>query len=119
MPLLTGALHRMPSFYCRLVAPRTTFGQDMSPAEMALMQQHAAHWEGSDAWRSVLAFGIVADPAGVFGVAILEAEDESAVRAVTDADPVILANVGFRYDILAMPMGARPARADGVAQQAR
>src|SRR5215217_5422094 len=119
MPPLTGAHHRMQSFYCRLVAPRSTFGQDMSPAEMALMQQHAAHWKGSDAWHNVLAFGVVADPAGVFGVAILEAEDESAVRAVTDADPVILANVGFRYDILAMPFGARPARAEAEPQPAR
>jgi uncharacterized protein YciI len=105
----------MRSFYCRLVAPRATFGQDMSPAEGALMQQHAAHWMQSDAWQHVLAFGVVADPAGVFGVAIIEAEDESAVRAVTDADPVIRANAGFRYEILAMPMGARPQRggADG------
>ena len=109
----------MQSFYCRFAAPRTTFGQDMSAAEMALMQQHAAHWKGSDAWRDVLAFGVVADPAGVFGVAILEAEDESAVRAVTDSDPVILANVGFRYDILAMPFGARPTRAGAEAQPAR
>ena len=100
----------MPSFYCRLVAPRATFGQDMSPDEIALMQQHAAHWMQSDAWRDVLAFGVVADPAGVFGVAIVEADDEAAVRAVTDADPVIRADVGFRYDILTMPMGARPAR---------
>ena len=33
------------------------------------------------------AFGPVLDPAGVFGMGIVEAADKAAVRAITDKDP--------------------------------
>ena len=103
------ATFTMPqTFYCRLNAPRATFGQDMTPDEMRLMQAHAAHWRGSELWPGVLAFGVVGDPAGVFGVAVVEAGDESRLRAVLDADPVIRAGTGFSWDVHPMPFGARP-----------
>jgi uncharacterized protein YciI len=98
----------MPAYLCRLNPPRASFGADMTPDEMALMGEHAAHWRGSALWPRVLAFGPVADPRGFFGVAVVDAADEDAVRAVTDGDPVVVKGNGFAYDILAMPMGARP-----------
>ena len=96
----------MKTFFCRFHPPRPTFGQDMSPDEAALMQEHVGHWLQSPLWKGVRAFGPVADPAGFFGVAIVEAEDESAVRAVTDNDPAIRSGRGFRFEILPMPLGA-------------
>ena len=53
----------------------------------------------------VVAFGVVGDPAGVYGVGIVEFEDEEAVRAFTSNDPTILANRGFRWELLPMPFG--------------
>jgi uncharacterized protein len=97
----------MKTYFCRLVPPRATFGEDMSPDEAALMQAHVGHWLQSPLWKGMLAFGPVADPAGFFGVAILEADDDlDVVRRTTEDDPVIRAGRGFRYEIHIMPLGA-------------
>jgi hypothetical protein len=48
-------------------------------------------------------FGLVADPAGPWGVGVIEVADEAEVKALTGNDPVITANIGLTYEILAMP----------------
>jgi uncharacterized protein YciI len=99
----------MAAFYCTLIAPRPTFALDMTPEEGALMQAHAGYWHEAMARGHVVAFGMVADPAGAFGVGLVEFPDLAAVRAFTDADPTIRSGRGFRFDVHAMPMGiARP-----------
>ena len=96
----------MRTYFCKLLPPRPTFAQDMTPAEGALMQQHAVYWREWMARGRVITFGVVADPAGVFGVGIVEVEDESEVRDLTDNDPTIRAGQGFRFDVHPMPFGA-------------
>lgn len=93
-------------FFCKLVAPRPTFGQDMTPDEGALMQRHAVYWNGLMAQGHVVTFGVVGHPEGVFGIAVASFDSEAEVRAATDADPVIQANTGFRFEIYPMPLGA-------------
>ena len=95
----------MAAFFCKLVPPRPTFGRDMTSQEAKLMQDHAAHWMAR-LTQGVVVFGFVDDPAGGYGVGIVEFPDEPAVRAFTDTDPVIKAQAGFRYEILSMPLGA-------------
>jgi hypothetical protein len=98
----------METYFCRLNAPRATFGQDMTAEEMNLMRQHNVHWRQSDVWPGVMAFGVVGDPAGVFGIAVVEANDRARLQAVLDGDPVIRSGRGFRWDLFPMPVGARP-----------
>jgi uncharacterized protein len=93
-------------FFCKLVAPRATFGQDMTPAEGQLMQRHAVYWNELMARGHVVTFGVVGDPRGVFGIAVVSFESEEEVRAATDADPVIQAGAGFSFEIHPMPLGA-------------
>ena len=52
---------------------------------------------------AVIAFGPVADPKGGWGVAIVEVEDDAAVRKLTDGDPVMRHAIGARYEVLSMP----------------
>jgi hypothetical protein len=94
------------TFFCRLNAPRPTFGQDMSADEARLMQEHAAYWRDWMARGRVVTFGVVADPAGVFGIGVVEVADEAEVRHLTDGDPVIGSGRGFSYDVYPMPFGA-------------
>ena len=96
----------MSDFFLRLNAPRATFAQDMNDAERQLMGQHVLYWRDAMARGHVLAFGLVADPKGAFGVGIVRFESAEAVRRYADNDPTIQANVGFSMDILPMPMGA-------------
>ena len=49
------------------------------------------------------------DPKGPFGLVILEAVDAEAARRLTDADPVVKSNKGFRYEINAMRATVRGA----------
>ena len=76
----------------------------MSDDERRIMGEHAKYWRGLLAAGTALAFGPVADPKGAWGVGILELEGgEAAVKRLEAGDPVVSANIGFRYEILTMP----------------
>ena len=66
------------------------------------MGQHSAYWRELMSAGTAVAFGPVLDPAGVYGLAVVRADDDAAVRAIADADPVIRAAVGFQFDIAPM-----------------
>jgi uncharacterized protein YciI len=93
------------NFFCKLNPPRPDFAQTMTEAEASLMQQHAAYWTEWLAKGHVVAFGLVADPAGAFGVGIVDFPSEAEARSFTDADPTIQSGAGFRFDVYLMPMG--------------
>ena len=78
----------------------------MTEEEGALMGQHMAYWQPHLASGELVVFGPVADPAGTWGVAVLEVADEAAARSLVDADPVAASGKGFSYDVLTMPAGA-------------
>ena len=101
----------MQTFFCRLNPPRPTFAGDMTAEERELMRSHADYWKRAMSEGRIVAFGLVADPAGPYGVGIVQFDDEDAVRAFTAADPVITSNRGFRYDVLPMPFGVEHPRA--------
>ena len=96
----------MPAFYCKLVPPRASFAQDMSPEEAQAMQAHGAYWRGLLAGGQVVVFGLVGDPRGAFGVGIIEVDDPNEVTRMTEQDPAILAGHGHQYEIHPMPFGA-------------
>lgn len=96
----------MQVFFCKLVPSRANFVQDISPAELTVMQQHGLYWKGLiDQGVHVFALGLVMDPAGAFGVAIVEVDDVSAMQALTTSDPAVKAGIGMRYEIHPMPRG--------------
>ena len=94
-------------FFYKLVPPRATFMQDMSPEEAAVMAGHVAYWKGLiEGGLKVFALGPVADPAGAFGIAVMELEDEAAARELARNDPAIRqAQFGLRYELHPMPRG--------------
>src|SRR5215510_10693733 len=94
------------TFFCRLVPPRASFAHDMSPAEAKAMQEHAIYWRDWMGKGNVVVFGLVGDPAGAFGIVVLEVTDETEARQLTDNDPAIRAGHGLRYEIHPMPRGA-------------
>ena len=96
----------MQTFYLKLNAPRPTFTMDMTPEERELMGAHALYWREWMAKGHIVAFGLVADPAGAFGMGIAEFQNEADARVFADGDPTIKANRGFSIDMLAMPFGA-------------
>ena len=93
----------MKYYLCRLIPPRPSFPQDMTEAEKRIMGEHVAYWTALAESGTAIVFGPVADPNGVWGMVILEAEDEAQVRALTAGDPVMRAGIGAKYEILSMP----------------
>jgi uncharacterized protein YciI len=91
----------MPHFFLRLIPPRPTFATDMTDAERHVMGRHADYLSGLVDRRIGVAFGPVFDPAGAWGLGIIEAADEGEARALADDDPVVIAGIG-RYDIAPM-----------------
>jgi hypothetical protein len=90
-------------FFFRLIPPRTTFAQDITPSEAQLMQAHALYWRQLMDKGHVAAFGLVADPGGAYGIGVVEMADAEQAAACAANDPTIKADVGFRYEVHPMP----------------
>jgi hypothetical protein len=70
----------------------------MTPEEALLMRAHREYWTPRVETGIVVAMGPVADPAGAYGVAIIEAASAGALEAMQAADPVVAARCGFFYE---------------------
>ena len=100
----------MAFFLLRLIPPRLTFPGDASTAESEAMGRHADYIRHLIDLGTVYAAGPVMDPAGTWGVAIVEAHDDAAVQQMCADDPVIRAGLGFRWEVLPMASLLAPVR---------
>jgi uncharacterized protein YndB with AHSA1/START domain len=89
-------------YLVRLIAPRATFPQDMTDAERGLMMQHVAYCKEQLAVGNAVVFGPVADPKGAWGLGVIRATDDAGVAAFAAGDPIVRANLGFRYEVVPM-----------------
>jgi uncharacterized protein YciI len=96
-------------FLYKLIPPRPTFDRDMSEAEAAIMGQHVAYWQELVERRTVIVFGPVADRAGAWGLAVVDADSEEDVRALGFGDPAVTSQLA-RFEVYALP-GAIDGRA--------
>src|SRR5688572_26000708 len=92
----------MNHFLYKLVPPRPTFDQDMSETEAAIMARHVAYWQGLAERGTAIVFGPVGDPAGAWGLAVVQAETDEDVRALGDADPAVVSGLA-RFEVCPMP----------------
>ncbi len=74
-------------FFLKLLPCRPTFAFDMTAEEREVMQQHVAYWKNFMQQGKVVVFGPVMDPAGPFGMGVVQAESEDAIRAFIQGDP--------------------------------
>jgi uncharacterized protein len=93
----------MKYFLYKLLPPRPTFPQDMTEAEGELMQEHFNYWKTLVDKRIAVIFGPVADPRDIYGLVIIETEEESIAQDIRVNDPVIKNDAGFRSEIHLMP----------------
>ncbi len=110
---VTAPLH----FLCRLLPPRGDFARTMSLAERRIMHEHAAYWRQQCLAGTVVAYGPVADPQGVWGVVILRVRTPAEAAELQANDPAMRAGIGFRYESL--PMARAIVAAEVVAEARR
>ncbi|MEX6508372.1 YciI family protein [Jiella sp. M17.18] len=87
-------------WFCRLIPPRPGFAGDMSQDERAAMGAHAAYWQAAMRRGTVVVYGPIADPAGVWGLGILRLASEAEVDSFLSGDPAIVSGLGFSYERL-------------------
>jgi uncharacterized protein len=79
----------MPTFVLRLKAPRPNFAQTLTDGEREIMGRHAAHWSPYLERGDMVVFGPVLTDADSYGLAVVETDDESALREFAAQDPVV------------------------------
>jgi uncharacterized protein YciI len=83
------------AFVFTLRAPgRPNFAFDMNDEEREIMGRHAAHWQPYIESGEMVFFGPVADSTGSWGLAVIETDDEDALREHAAADPVVTTGTG-------------------------
>jgi uncharacterized protein len=92
----------MTPYLYRLLPPRPTFPQDMTPEEAAVMQAHGAYLRDLAAKGEAIAFGPVLDPKGAWGVGIFQVANAGRMEEIAKGDPAIASGRGFAYEILPM-----------------
>lgn len=96
----------------KLFPPRPTFPADITGDEAEIMAEHVAYWTELLNAGTAVAFGAVADPTEVWGLAIVEAGPDTDITALREHDPVIRRGLGARLEIYPMPnavvRGCRP-----------
>jgi uncharacterized protein YciI len=89
-------------FLYKLIPPRPTFAADMTQAEAAIMARHVAYWQGLVDEGIAIVFGPVADPAGVWGLAVVKAEAADDVHALGLEDPAVRSEMST-FEVYVMP----------------
>ena len=79
----------MPTFVLRLIAPRPDFAQTLTDEERAIMNRHAAHWRPYLERGDMVVFGPVLTETDSYGLAVVDTDDEQALREFAAQDPVV------------------------------
>ena len=79
----------MSTFVLRLIAPRPSFAQTITDAEREIMGRHAAHWAPYLKRGEMVVFGPILTDDDSYGLAVVETDDEQALRDFAANDPVV------------------------------
>jgi uncharacterized protein len=79
----------MTTFVLRLKAPRPQFAQTMTDSEREIMGRHAAHWRPYIDRGDMVVFGPILTEDDSYGLAVVQTDDEPALREFIAQDPVV------------------------------
>lgn len=76
-------------FLYKLIPPRQTFPNNMTDTEASIMAQHFEYWQTLEEKDLVLVYGPVLDPAGTWGLGIVQGDTPEDPRALGLDDPAV------------------------------
>ena len=91
------------AYMVKLLPPRASFLVDATPAERAIMREHADYWRAHLEDGLVVAFGPVNDPAGSFGIGLVRVSEAAELDDFLACDPAIQSGIGLQVQALPMP----------------
>jgi uncharacterized protein YciI len=62
---------------------------DMTQDERNIMLQHIEYWKEQMKKGIAVAFGPVLDPNGIYGIGIIQVDDEGQVKLLAENDPAV------------------------------
>ena len=105
----------MSFFLYKLIPSRPTFPADISEREVAVMRRHAMFWTGLLEGGHAVVFGQVSEPAGTWGMAVVEGHSAAEVEALSVDDPAVIDGLAS-VEVHPMPVAtARPHQPGGAA----
>ena len=92
----------MKHFFIKLIPPRSLFHMDMSDVERSVMEEHSVYWKNLQEQGVAAIYGPVFDPKGVWGMGVVEAQNEEEARKIISNDPSVKTFMMFEL----IPMNA-------------
>lgn len=90
------------NFFIRLIPPRPSFSVDMNDEERKIMMEHVVYWKGLLDKDIAILYGPVFDPAGGYGIGVIQAPQEADVRELMAHDPTMKSGLAFKFEIFEM-----------------
>jgi uncharacterized protein YciI len=97
----------MKAYLTKWVPPRADFLPTMTAQGAEQMQQHSAWLSDHLEQGQIVAHGPVMDPAGSYGVAIWQIQDDQDITALTAQDPIVQAGNGHYEHFPVLQLKAR------------
>ena len=91
------------AYLYRLLPPRPTFSQDMTPPEAEVMERHVGYWQDLLNRGVAVAFGPVLHPEEPWGLGLLELDDEQDAQAIGERDPAVQSRT-CTYEVVPMQL---------------
>jgi uncharacterized protein YciI len=85
-----------------MILPSSHVVQTMTDSDRNIMKAHDDYLQSLAEIGSIVCHGPVDDPKGEWALSIFSAKDQTEVEHLTAADPIILDDIGARYEILPM-----------------
>jgi uncharacterized protein YciI len=80
-------------FLYKLYPPRPTFHLDQNEEETKVMQQHVEYWKELTNKKNAIIYGPVFDSKGVYGMAVIEVNNEEEADGISKTDPAVLSKI--------------------------
>ena len=76
--------------------------QTMSDEEMLIMRQHIGYWKSYIQKGTMVVFGPIFDPEGMYGLGVVSAENDEELQLMLDNDPGIAINSYEHYMMMSI-----------------
>ena len=91
-------------FLYKLYPPRPSFHLDQNEDEKKMMQQHMEYWKALTNQKNAILYGPVFDPKGMYGMAVIEVNDERKADEIAKRYPALLSKM-CSYELIPMQLG--------------
>ena len=80
-------------FLYKLYPPRPSFHVNQNEKEKKVMEQHVEYWKELTSEKNAIVYGPVFDPKGIYGMAVIEVNNEEDADEIAKNDPAVVSKI--------------------------